>query len=48
MRWNPSNPGTAVCNIDKLGYYTKTDMKKMFDQFPDANLRFEIPVYKKG
>ena len=49
MRWNPSNPGTRqYATSINWAIIQKTDMKKMFDQFPDANLRFEIPVYKKG
>ncbi|MBL5837760.1 N-acetylglucosaminidase [Enterobacter asburiae] len=49
MRWNPSNPGTRqYATSINWALIQKTDMKKMFDQFPDANLRFEIPVYKKG
>ncbi|WP_080350998.1 N-acetylglucosaminidase [Enterobacter bugandensis] len=49
MRWNPSNPGTRqYATSINWALIQKTDMKKMFDQFPDANLRFEIPVYKKA
>lgn len=49
MRWNPSNPGTKqYATSINWALIQKTDMKKMFDQFPDANLRFEIPVYKKA
>ncbi|HID9122344.1 TPA: N-acetylglucosaminidase [Klebsiella michiganensis] len=49
MRWNPSNPGTRqYATSINWAIIQKTDMKKMFDQFPDANLRFEILVYKKG
>ncbi|GEM_PF-614789 len=48
MRWNPSNPGTKqYATAINWALIQKTDMKKVFDQFPEANLRFEIPIYKK-
>ncbi|EPY5345282.1 N-acetylglucosaminidase [Klebsiella quasipneumoniae] len=48
MRWNPSNPGTRqYATAINWALIQKTDMKKMFDQFPDAYLTFEIPVYEK-
>ncbi len=47
MRWNPDKPATHqyASDVEWAIKQAKT-LKNMFDAFPDANLRFEIPVYK--
>lgn len=47
MRWNPAAPATGQYATDiNWALAQKNDMKKMFDLFPDANITFDIPVYK--
>ena len=47
MRWNPASPGEHQYATD-IGWAVKqtTSIKKMYDDFPDALLQFEIPIYK--
>lgn len=47
MRWDPANPGvhqyaTDICWANSQTYY----IKKIMDQYPNAKLVFDIPVYK--
>ncbi|WP_435955984.1 N-acetylglucosaminidase [Dryocola sp. BD626] len=47
MRWNPAAPATGQYATDiNWALAQKNDMKRMFDLFPDANITFDIPVYK--
>lgn len=47
MRWNPDSPGEHqyATDIDWATAQAKT-LKSMFDAFPDAELYFEVPLYK--
>lgn len=47
MRWNPDSPGDHqyATDIDWATAQAKT-LKAMFDAFPDAELSYEIPLYK--
>lgn len=47
MRWNPDSPGDHqyATDIDWATAQAKT-LKSMFDAFPDAELYFEVPLYK--
>lgn len=47
MRWNPDSPGDHqyATDIDWATAQSKT-LKSMFDAFPDAELYFEVPLYK--
>ncbi len=47
MRWNPDSPGQHqyATDIDWALAQAKT-LKSMFDAFPDAELYYEIPLYK--
>ena len=47
MRWNPDSPGDHqyATDIDWATAQAKT-LKTMFDSFPDAELTYEIPLYK--
>lgn len=47
MRWNPDKPATHQYASDiEWSIKQARTLKNMFDAFPDADLRFEIPVYK--
>ncbi|ERK32058.1 glucosaminidase domain-containing protein [Clostridium intestinale] len=47
MRWNPDRPGVHQYATDvKWATNQVANIKKMFDQIPDAKLVFDIPVYK--
>lgn len=47
MRWNPDNPGVHQYATDTEWAKTQAKMlKTMFDSFPDAELYYEIPLYK--
>jgi beta-N-acetylglucosaminidase len=47
MRWNPGIPGVHQYATDvKWATNQVANIKKMFDQIPDAKLVFDIPVYK--
>ncbi len=47
MRWNPDSPGKHqyATDIDWATAQAKT-LKTMFDSFPDAELSYEIPLFK--
>ncbi len=47
MRWNPDSPGDHqyATDIDWATAQAKT-LKTMFDSFPNAELTYEIPLYK--
>ena len=47
MRWNPDRPGTHqyATDIEWASAQAKV-LKSMFDAFPDAELYYEIPLYK--
>lgn len=46
MRWNPDSPGEHQYATD-IGWAVKqtSTIKKMYDSFPNASLKFDIPVY---
>ena len=46
MLWNPQNPGTHQYATD-VGWAVKQaqSISGIFKSFPDANVRFEVPVY---
>ncbi len=47
MRWNPEKPATHQYASDvEWAIKQARTLKNMFDAFPSADLRFEIPVYK--
>jgi type VI secretion system secreted protein VgrG len=47
MRWNPASPGTHQYATDVNWAVAQTSsMKKMFDNFPAANLSYDIPKFK--
>lgn len=47
MRWNPNLPGTHQYATD-IAWAIKQapNIKKMYDNFPNAKLTFDIPVYQ--
>ncbi|MTI47349.1 MAG: hypothetical protein FH761_05890 [Firmicutes bacterium] len=48
MRWNPSSPGKHQYATDvRWAINQVRSIKNMYDKFPNANLKFEIPIYKK-
>lgn len=47
MRWNPASPGEHQYATDIAWAVNQTSsLKKMYDSFPSASLKFDIPVYK--
>ena len=49
MRWNPAAPATVqYATAINWALNQKYDMKKMFDLFPNAQIKFDIPVYKES
>ncbi|MGM9936340.1 MAG: Ig-like domain-containing protein [Candidatus Ornithomonoglobus sp.] len=47
MRWNPDSPGTHQYATDIEWASAQAKMlKSMFDAFPNADLHYEIPLYK--
>lgn len=48
MRWNPQKTGEHQYATDIAWALKQTvDIKEMFDLFPNAQLTFEVPVYKE-
>lgn len=46
MRWNPDNPGTHLYAGDIAWATTQaTIMERLFRQFPNASVAYDIPVY---
>jgi type VI secretion system secreted protein VgrG len=47
MRWNPASPGVHQYATD-IGWAVKqtSSIKKMYDNFQNASLKFDIPTYK--
>lgn len=47
MRWNPADPGVHQYATD-IGWVAKqtNSIKKMYDDFPNASLKFDIPKYQ--
>jgi type VI secretion system secreted protein VgrG len=47
MRWNPSSPGKHQYATDvRWAANQIKNIKNMYDKFPKANLKFDIPIYK--
>ncbi|HEX3077615.1 MAG TPA: peptidoglycan-binding protein [Lachnospiraceae bacterium] len=47
MRWNPASPGAHQYATDiKWAVNQTSSIKKMYDSFPNAVLKFDIPHYK--
>lgn len=48
MRWNPAIPGQHQYATDINWAINQTgNIKKVIDEFPNAKLTFEIPVFKQ-
>ena len=46
MKWNPANPGVhEYATSVNWAVSQAANIKKIFDMFPEAELRFDIPVY---
>ena len=46
MRWNPDNPGNHLYAGDIAWAVTQsTIMERLFSQFSDASVSYEVPVY---
>lgn len=49
MRWNPESPGTHQYATDIAWAVKQTsNIKKMYDNFQNASLKFDIPAYGGG